>query len=50
MIYTMLFERAYGLCMKCNSHAIANDLAYMNESELIGIIVFLAKLHEVTHG
>ena len=50
MMHTMLFERAYGLCVKCNSHAIAHDLAYMTESELIGIIIFLAKLHEVANG
>lgn len=44
MTYTMLFNRAYGLCVKFNSHAIAHDLAYMTESELIGIINFLAQL------
>jgi len=38
------FERAYGLCVKFNSHAIAHDLAYMTESELAGIINFLTPL------
>lgn len=40
----MLFNRAYGLCVKFNSHAIAHDLAYMSESELMGVIGFLSQL------
>ena len=44
MGYHMLFNRAYGLCVRCNSHAIAHDLAYMTEIELIGLINFLAQL------
>lgn len=44
MTYAMLFNRAYGLCVKFNSHAIAHDLAYMTESELAGIINFLTQL------
>jgi len=44
MTYTMLFNRAYGLCVKCNSHAIAHDLAYMTETELMGVINFLTQL------
>lgn len=44
MTYAILLERAYALCVKCNSHAIAHDLAYMTESELIGIINFLTQL------
>ena len=44
MTYALLFNRAYGLCVKCNSHAIAHDLAYMNEGELISIINFLTQL------
>lgn len=44
MTYTMLFNRAYGLCVKFNSHAIAHDLAYMTESELAGVINFLTQL------
>ena len=44
MCYQTLFERAYALCVRCNSHAIAHDLAYMTESELVGIINFLAQL------
>ncbi|MDO9051999.1 MAG: hypothetical protein Q7U70_10980 [Methylotenera sp.] len=44
MTYAMLFERAYVLCMKFNSHAIAHDLAYMTESELMGVIGFLSQL------
>ena len=43
-MYTYLFKRAYALCVKCNSHAIAHDLAYMTESELVGIIKFLSQL------
>jgi len=44
MTATTLFDRAYALCVKCNSHAIAHDLAYMTESELVGIINFLMQL------
>ena len=44
MCYQTLFERAYALCVRCNSHAIAHDLAYMTESELVGIINFLSQL------
>ena len=44
MLYTQLFNRAYALCVKFNSHAIAHDLAYMTESELVGIISFLMQL------
>ena len=44
MTYAMLFDRAYGLCLKFNSHAIAHDLAYMTESELMGVIGFLSQL------
>lgn len=44
MTYALLLERAYGLCVKCNSHAIAHDLAYMTESELVGVISFLVHL------
>ena len=44
MTYTMLFNRAYGLCVKFNSHAIAHDLAYMTESELAGVIMFFSQL------
>jgi len=44
MTYPILFERAYALCVKCNSHAIAHDLAYMTESELVGVISFLIQL------
>lgn len=44
MLYTQLFNRAYALCVKFNSHAIAHDLAYVTESELVGIISFLMQL------
>ena len=44
MIYHQLFNRVYALCVKCNSHAISHDLAYMTESELMGVIVFLTQL------
>jgi hypothetical protein len=44
MPYALLFNRAYGLCLKFNSHAIAHDLAYMTESELMGVIGFLTQL------
>lgn len=43
MTYTMLFNRAYGLCVKFNSHAIAHNLAYMSERELIGVIIFFSQ-------
>ncbi len=44
MTYAMLFNQAYALCIRCNSHAIAHDLAYMTESELAGVIMFLTQL------
>ena len=44
MTYPVLFNRAYVLCIRCNSHAIAHDLAYMTESELMGVINFLMQL------
>ena len=44
MLFTQLFNRAYALCVKCNSHSIAHDLAYMTEIELIGVINFLTQL------
>ena len=44
MSYHQLFNRAYMLCVKCNSSAIAHDLAYFTESELVGIINFLSQL------
>jgi coenzyme F420-reducing hydrogenase alpha subunit len=44
MSYHQLFYRAYGLCVRCNSHAIANDLPFMTESELAGVINFLSQL------
>ena len=43
-MYTCLFNRAYALCVKANSHAIAHDLAYMSETELIGVINFLSQI------
>ena len=43
MLLTQLFDRAYGLCVKCKSHAIAHDLAYFNEAELMGVINFLSQ-------
>ena len=44
MRYDQLFNRAYELCVKFNSHAIAHDLAYMTEIELLGVINFLTQL------
>ena len=44
MIYLYLFNQAYALCIKANSHAIAHDLAYMRETELIGVINFLSQI------
>ena len=43
MRYHQLFNRAYALCVKCNSHAIAHDLACFNEAELMGVINFLSQ-------
>lgn len=43
MTYAILFDRAYALCVKFNSHAIAHDLPYMTESELAGVIMFLSQ-------
>lgn len=44
MNYQQLFERAYTLCVKCNSHAIAHDLVYLTEAELVGVVNFLVQL------
>jgi hypothetical protein len=44
MSYLYLFNRAYILCVKANSHAIAHDLAYMSETELMGVINFLSQI------
>ena len=44
MSYLYLFNRAHALCVRCNSHAIAHDLAYMSETELIGVINFLSQI------
>ena len=44
MSYLYLFNRAYALCIKANSQAIAHDLAYMSETELIGVINFLLQI------
>ena len=44
MSYLYLFNRAYALCIKANSHAIAQDLAYMSETELMGVINFLTSM------
>ena len=44
MSYLDLFNRALALCIKANSHAIAHDLAYMSETELIGVINFLSQI------
>ena len=44
MNYIQLFNQAYALCINFNSHAVAHDLAYMSESELIGIIYFFNSL------
>ena len=44
MTCQQLFNLAYALCIRFNSHAIAHDLAYMTESELVGIIAFLSQL------
>ena len=44
MSYLYLFNRAYTLCVKANSHAIAHDLVYMSEAELMGVINFLSQI------
>ena len=46
MRYSQLFNRGYELCVKCNSLAIAHDLAYITESELVGLIVMLLRLQD----
>lgn len=43
MINADLFNHAYALCVSCNSHAIAHDLAYFDEAELMGVINFLSQ-------
>ncbi len=44
MTWLELFKRAYALCVKLNSHAIAHDLHLMTENELLGVINFLSQL------
>ena len=44
MSYLYLFNRAHALCVRCNSHAIAHDLAYMSETELQGLIYYLTSM------
>jgi hypothetical protein len=44
MSYHQLFNRAYAICVKAKIHTIAHDLAYMTESELIGVINFLSQI------
>ena len=44
MGYHMLFNLAYALCIRFNSYAIAHDLVYVTDSELVGITLFLTQL------
>lgn len=44
MSYHQLFNRAYALCVKFNSHAISHDLHLMSANELQGVIYFLQSL------
>ena len=46
MSYLNLFNQAYALFVKANSHAIAHDLACMSETELMGVINFLSRLQD----
>lgn len=43
MTYTMLFERAYALCVRFDSRVIAHDLTCMSESELAGVIIHFSR-------
>lgn len=43
MGYHQLFNRSYALCVNCKSHAMAHELAYFNEAELMGVINFLTQ-------
>jgi len=46
MLWTRLFNRAYGLAVKCNHYVIVNDLPLMNENELAGVICFMLRWQE----
>lgn len=46
MLWTLLYQRAYGLAMRFNNYLIINDLPMMSEIELMGVIGFLMRLQE----
>jgi hypothetical protein len=45
MSHDQLFDKAYELCVICNSHAISHHLSLFNKVELIAIVNFLTQLH-----
>lgn len=46
MTWEYLYNRAYGLAIRCNNYLIIHDLPTMTESELMGVIGFLIRLQE----
>ena len=44
MSYLELFNRAYALCIKANSHAIAHSLHVLSKAELICVVSFLTQI------
>ena len=43
MTYLYLFNRAYALCIKANSHAIAHSLQVLSKAELICVVSYLTQ-------
>jgi hypothetical protein len=43
-MWSRLFNQAYALAMRCNHTIIINDLPYLTEAELAGVIGFLIRL------
>jgi hypothetical protein len=43
-MWSRLYNQAYVLAMQCNHTIIINDLPYLSEIELAGVITFLIRL------
>lgn len=46
MMWSRLFNQSYALALHCNHAIIINDLPYLTESELAGVIGFLLRLQD----
>ena len=45
-MWPRLFNQAYAMTMRCNHMVIINDLPYLSELELAGVISFLIRLQD----